>query len=245
VTHRPDEPLTDEPPTDEPVNHWAQALVAGVRDRLPVLADPARAPAMRAYMRDQFRFLGVGTPQRRRAVRAVLAGLPAPDGGAVLAGAERLWALPEREYTYAACDVLARHQRLLGPEALAGRLRNLVLARPWWDSVDALAGGAIRPLLARHDELAEVMWAWSGSGDRWLVRVAITHQLGRKADTDPDRLFRLCAAHEQDREFFVAKAIGWALRDYAYCDPAAVRAFVAAHPALAPVARREALKHLH
>jgi len=239
VTRRPDEPQTDE------LTDWPQSLVAGLRDRLPALADPARAPGMRAYLRDQFPFLGLGTPERRRAVRAVLSSLPRPDGEAVLAAAEQLWELPEREFTYAACDILARHQRLLGPEVLAGRLRDLVLARSWWDSVDALAGGTIRPLVARHVGLADVMWAWSASGDRWLIRVAITHQLGRKADTDAARLLRLCAAHEQDREFFVAKAIGWALRDYAYTDPAAVRAFVDAHPSLAPVARREALKHLH
>ena len=224
---------------------WPAAVVGGVREGLAALADAERAAGMRAYMRDQFPFLGVSTPQRRRLVRAVLAALPpATDGGTVLGAAEQLWGLPEREFTYAACDILARHQRLLRPGVLEGQLRDLVLARPWWDSVDSLAGGSIRPLIIRNPELVEVMWAWSSSQDRWLVRVAITHQLGRKAATDADLLFRLCADHEGEREFFIAKAIGWALRDYAYTDPAAVAAFVAAHPNLAPVARREALKHL-
>jgi 3-methyladenine DNA glycosylase AlkD len=99
-------------------------------------------------------------------------------------------------------------------------------------------------MLVRHPGQTEVLCDWSGSGDRWLVRVAVTAQLGRGAGTDADRLFGVCARHGTDPEFFVAKAVGWALRDYARTDPAAVAAFVAAHAELAPLARREALKHL-
>jgi 3-methyladenine DNA glycosylase AlkD len=195
-------------------------------------------------MRDQFEFLGLTSPQRRLAVKSVLRTLRTPSAPDVLDCAEQLWALPERELTYAACDVLARYVRLLPPEAFDGPLRTLVTTRPWWDSVDSLAGGTLRPMLVRYPPLVGVVEDWSRSADRWLVRVAVTSQLGRKDGTDADRLFALCALHGSDHEFFVAKAVGWALRDYAYTDPAAVAAFVAAHPDLAPVARREALKHI-
>jgi len=224
---------------------WAAGLVDDAATALRGLADPGRAGPMRRYMRDQFDFLGITTPQRRLVAREALrrAG-PPPNGEAVLLAGEALWMLPEREFTYASCDVLARYHRLLAADAVPVRLRALLAHRPWWDSVDSLAGGTLRPMIVRCADLVDVMWAWSADSDRWLNRVAITHQLGRKAATDPERLFRMCATHGSSREFFVAKAVGWALRDYAYTAPAAVAEFVAAHPGLAPVARREALKHL-
>lgn len=232
--------------TADGVGEWTARVVPEIRTRLLALAEPERAAPMRAYMRDQFPFLGVTTDRRRAAVRAVLADAPRPPAGAndILDAAATLWAMPEREWTYAACDLLARSVRMLPASAVDGAVRDLLLTRPWWDSVDALAGGTIRPMVVRMPGLVSVMRAWADSGDRWLIRVAITHQLGRRAGTDADLLFALCAQHGADREFFIAKAVGWALRDYARTAPADVAAFVAAQPHLAPVARREALKHL-
>ena len=88
------------------------------------------------------------------------------------------------------------------------------------------------------------MWAWWESGDRWLVRAAIQHQRGLKERTDLDRLFTMCDRYAADREFFIAKAIGWALRDVTRWAPDAVQGFVDAHPDLSTVARREARKGL-
>jgi 3-methyladenine DNA glycosylase AlkD len=99
-------------------------------------------------------------------------------------------------------------------------------------------------LTARHADTIDLMWQWWDSGDRWLVRAAVQHQRGRKEGTDLDVLFAMCDRYAEDREFFIAKAIGWALRDVTRWDPAAVQDFLDAHPDLSTVARREATKGL-
>ncbi|MFC7241179.1 DNA alkylation repair protein [Catellatospora aurea] len=110
---------------------------------------------------------------------------------------------------------------------------------------DALAAHVVGPLVARDPGLVTTMDAWAADDDLWLVRTAILHQLTYQAATDAPRLLRYCAAQAGHPDFFVRKAIGWALRDYGKTDPAAVRAFVAAHAAeLSGLSRREALKHL-
>jgi 3-methyladenine DNA glycosylase AlkD len=101
----------------------------------------------------------------------------------------------------------------------------------------------VGPLLTRHRELGAVMDAWIGSPNLWLVRTALLHQLNHKTDTDAVRLFRYCRTQAGHRDFFVRKAIGWALRQYARTDPDAVRRFVADNE-LSPLSVREATKHL-
>jgi 3-methyladenine DNA glycosylase AlkD len=102
----------------------------------------------------------------------------------------------------------------------------------------------VSPLTKRNPQLVGLMWQWLDSGDRWLIRAAIQHQRGRKEDTDFDLLYAMCDRHAPEREFWIAKAIGWALRDVTRWDPAGVAAFVDAHPGLSSVARREALRGL-
>jgi 3-methyladenine DNA glycosylase AlkD len=233
---------------------WARSAADDAERALRPLADPVRAEPMAAYLRDQFPFLGIGTPVRTAALKAAWHGLPTPTGADLAAAAGLLWALPEREFQYAGCDLLGRWIRVAGPDMLAGpelagpgeqvTVERLITTRSWWDSVDSLRKVAVGPLVAAHPELVGVIVRWIDAENRWLVRSAIIHQLGYGPATDADLLFRLCARRAADREFFVAKAIGWALRSYARHAPDAVRAFVAAHPQLSPLARREALKHL-
>jgi 3-methyladenine DNA glycosylase AlkD len=229
---------------------WAHGVVALAQDALRPLADPDRAAPMAAYLRDQFPFLGIPTPQRAAALRAAWAGIGAPSEGELTEGALALWALPEREFQYAACDLLTRwigtttRAAGIGPGFLADGVRQLITTASWWDSVDALRSAAVGPLVAAHPQLRSVMSGWVELDDRWLVRSAIIHQLGYGDATDADLLFALCARRAGDREFFVAKAIGWALRTYARRRPDAVREFVGRHSELTPLARREALKHL-
>lgn len=214
-------------------------IVADVRAALAPLADPGKAAGMAAYMKGRFAFLGVQTPARRRATRAAIRGF----AGEPLAAAGRLWAAPEREFQYVACDLLGQHAPRLSGAALDGLL-NLVSAKSWWDTVDALAhviGGLVRrerSLVVRIDQLL-------AARDFWRRRVALLHQLGWGADTDRARLFGYCLRLAGEKEFFIRKAIGWALRDYAWHDPAAVQAFLARHGAeLSPLSRRQAEKNL-
>ena len=208
-------------------------------------ADPAQAESMARYLKGRFPFHGIPAGPRRELQRQAFAGLQLdrPEAEAEAAAlAEALWALPEREYQYAACDLL----RGAAPRASAGLLplvERLAVTKPWWDTVDSLAHAAGTLVLA-HPELGKRMQQLSRSSDLWLVRIALLHQLEAYGRTDVDRLLRTCAFHAGSSEFFVRKAIGWALRQYARTDPAVVRAFVEAHPELSPLSRREALKGL-
>ncbi|AGF71964.1 hypothetical protein A605_04780 [Corynebacterium halotolerans YIM 70093 = DSM 44683] len=188
---------------------------------------------MSAYMRHQFPFLGVPTPARRAACRDILRGRRhAPDWELV----SGCWAEPEREFQYVACDHL-RQVPLCASDL--PRLRELVTTKSWWDTVDALA----RPV--GHATDAATMRAWARDGNLWVRRVAILHQLGHRGGTDTALLTEIILANPGSGEFFIDKAIGWALRDFARHDPEWVRGFLAEHGAeLSALSRREAAKHL-
>jgi len=207
-------------------------------------ADPEKAPAMRAYMRDQFEFLGIPKPRRLTLDRQVLAGLDGPDEADLRDAALACWRRPEREYQYFACGWLRRHAKKAAPTLLP-TVRDLITTKSWWDTVDTLASDTVGPLVRSHPELVSTMDGWVLDDDMWVARTAILHQLTYKQATESDRLFRYCLARAGHPDFFIRKAIGWALRQYAHTDPAAVREFLASHgDQLAPLSVREASKHL-
>ncbi len=193
-------------------------------------------------MRDQFVFAGIPAPERRRLGRSAIAGLPAPSERELRTIARRCWTKREREYQYFACDLVRANARHRSPQFLA-ELRFLVTHKSWWDTVDDLAH-SVGILVLEHAELATTMGDWIDDPNIWVARVALIHQLGNGSRTDGDRLFGSCARRARDDEFFIRKAIGWALRQYARTDPDAVRAFVAAHPELSALSRREALRRI-
>ncbi|AQR69664.1 DNA alkylation repair protein [Janthinobacterium sp. LM6] len=213
---------------------------------LEAVAEPGRAGPMQAYMRDQFVFLGVAAPQRRLAARGLLADLQGIGADALLEHAQLLWQQPEREYQHVALDMLALHRRQLGIEHLPALL-SLARQRAWWDSVDGMAGIAGDVLQAERQRGGDGHAHMEGAlrhDDFWLRRIAMLHQLGWRADTDAAWLFDAALALAHEDEFFIRKAIGWALRDYARHAPEAVTAFADAHrQQLSPLSYREALKH--
>ncbi len=205
-------------------------------------ADADRAPAMARYMKDRFAFFGLSAPDRRAIQRSVL-GSWAPSATDLVAFTDAAWSRPERELQYAACDLVARSARRCPPAFLAD-LERWITTRSWWDTVDALAP-SVGMLVLEYPELTATMDRWIEADDFWLARVALIHQLRYKTATDAERLFRYCTRRAADREFFIRKGIGWALREYSKTDPAAVVAFVAAHEAeLSPLSRREALRRV-
>ncbi len=182
-------------------------------------------------------FLGIPAPQRRAAVKPL--GKPTDTVGACRA----LIALPEREFHYVATETIAA--RTSGkPPSFLDELEWFIRTKSWWDTVDGIVGGVGQLLLA-HPQLVVRMDEWVADTDFWVARVAILHQLGFRTRTDEERLFRLCLKRADDSEFFLRKAIGWALRDYAWTNPSAVQDFVAANgAALSPLSVREASKNL-
>ncbi|KUN16864.1 DNA alkylation repair protein [Streptomyces antibioticus] len=207
-------------------------------------ADPARAEPMRAYMKDVAPFLGLTTPVRRALSRTVVEGTPRPDEADCTAVALRCWRLPEREYQYFAVDYLRRHARVLSSGFLPVA-RHLVSTVPWWDTVDLLAAHVVGALVAADPVLKADMDAWIVDDDLWIARTALLHQLRYKERTDTERLFTYCLHQSGHPDFFIRKAIGWALREYAKTDPEAVRGFLAREKGrFAPLSVREALKNI-
>lgn len=225
--------------------HDVTPVLARIQAALRPLQDAQQAVPMKAYMLDQFEFLGIRAVPRRQALKGLLKLNGSQDD--LLALAEALWALPEREFHYVAVDLLAQNYARLNMTALP-RLLQLVQRNAWWDTVDGLAGvvgDIVLSAKAMQPDAQQQMDLCLTHANLWVRRVAMLHQLSWKAQTDQARLFRYAKALAGEPEFFIRKAIGWALRDYAKWQPEAVREFLAQHGGqLSGLTRREAGKHL-
>jgi 3-methyladenine DNA glycosylase AlkD len=224
------------------------AFVRAVSKLLVPAGNPALRPWMRAYMKNQFEFLGVKTPVRRAFTAELIRMQKGATADELLRSARMLWALPEREYQFVAIDLLGRHVRTLTPKHLPA-LFSLVRKKSWWDTVDALAATVIGRVVlnarAERPDIQNEMDKALQSPNLWVRRVAILHQLGWREGTDSGRLFTYALTCGHEREFFIRKAIGWALRDYARHAPGDVRGFLSANrDKLSPLKVREAAKHL-
>lgn len=218
--------------------------VDALRADLVAVSVPDDAEPMAAYMKHRFVFLGVKTPARRAASRTTISSSRRADIDDVVEFAHRLRDQPEREFHYVASDVLRANETRLRADHLDD-LRALVERDAWWDTVDALASPTIGTMVRRHPELGRTMDAWIEDPGIWLARVAILHQLRYGAATDADRLFGYARRRAADPEFFIRKAIGWALRQYARTEPDEVSRFVRDHShELSSLTVREATRHL-
>jgi 3-methyladenine DNA glycosylase AlkD len=198
---------------------------------------------MTAYLRGQFPFFGLAHPERAAIERPLLLAHPAPTAPQELrALVMRSWELPEREYQYFGIAVLRRRLAALTP-AEVPTLRHLITTRSWWDTVDELAIHVVGELARRYPELRSTMDGWIVSENIWLARAALLHQERWRDRTDADLLFAYSLRRAADRDFFIRKAIGWALRSYAKTRPDEVEAFLRRHgDALSALSRREALR---
>ncbi|MFZ6639151.1 DNA alkylation repair protein [Undibacterium sp. TC4M20W] len=214
---------------------------------LSSLADPVRAQAMRAYMKNRFEFLGIPAPERRKACVDIIRQLKVADADELLQIANALWDCEQREYQYLAVDILARHYRRLRLKDVPALLA-LVQQKSWWDTVDGLAGvvgDVLRQNLTASRDMQSGMDKALGHPDFWVRRIALLHQLGWREQTDVNRLFTYALALADEKEFFIRKAIGWSLRDYAWHDPAAIRDFLQENQSLfSGLTYREAAKNL-
>ncbi len=223
----------------------AAVLVDLIRSGLTAAARPELAAGMQAYMKSTMPYLGVRRPEVRQLVRAAERRHPITGESELCAAVIGLWESAEfREQQYAATELLntARTRRDPPAERLA-LLRRLMVQGAWWDHVDEISHRVGELLSAQAEAIRPELLAWSTGADPWLRRSSIICQLGFRDRTDLDLLSRTIEASSAETGFFLRKAIGWALRDYARTDPDWVRAFVAGHP-LSPLSVREACKHL-
>ena len=208
---------------------------------LKTVANSDDAAAMKAYMKNKFEFLGVKSPARRKLSKACFK--QQTDSGIDWNFINEAWSNPYRELQYAALDYLESRKKLLTPSDLP-RLKKLAQTKSWWDTIDFL-DRLVGSIIARFPETKEIILTWSCDEDIWLRRLAIDHQLLRKEDTDTELLEKILVNNLGQTEFFINKAIGWALRDYSKTNPDWVRDFIERHQAeMAALSIREGSKYL-
>ncbi len=218
-------------------------LVKTVRQVLRENADPGLAPGQQAYMKSSMPFLGVRVPEVRRLTKAAARADPPADLEGLERAARELWdGATHREERYAATQ-LTGLRLATGRLELLGLYEHMAVSGAWWDHVDEVAHRIADLHDAHPKPTARAVRRWATSHDMWLRRLAILSQLGRRDRVDHSLLADVIEPNTDDPEFFIRKAIGWALRDVARVDPAWVRTFVEQHE-LSPLSRREALKHV-
>ncbi len=201
------------------------------------------AGKMKAYMRNQFEFLGIRTPERKTILREFLKEHGTPTSEEYQEVVQELWQQPEREYQYIALALLEKRKKYLNPADLE-LVEKLVVQKSWWDTIDTIASHLVGALGKVYpNETAEYLEKWIHTNNIWLNRTAILYQLGYKQNTNEERLFSYITKHKQSKEFFIQKAIGWALREYSKTAPDSVKAFIEKEN-LAPLSTREGLKHI-
>lgn len=206
-------------------------------------ANPAQAAPMKKYMRNQFEYLGIKSPQFKLLMKDFLAENGTPPIKDLNIVLRDLWSLPQREFQYAAVGLLGRSEKEL-PARFIKTIEYLLITKSWWDTVDTISGGTLGIHFRRFPEVrAAYLAKWRVSGNFWLRRACILFQLNYKKETDFALLREIICENLDSEEFFINKAIGWSLRQYARVDPQAVRNFVKSTP-LHPLSRREAMKHL-
>lgn len=223
---------------------FATDFVNGLSPALRKLGNRKRAIGAQMYMKEIAPFIGVATPERRTLVKHIAKSMPAPTSDELGVTARKLWKLDEREFQYAANDLIGIHWQVADKKFLADHVEELIVTKSWWDTVDGLGSVAVSPLTDKYG-CEKLIAQWNNSSNMWLNRAAIQHQRGRRFETDVNLVLQYCDDHSQSKEFFIVKAIGWALRDLAPISPSAVRGFLKSHPDLGRVAVREAERGLN
>lgn len=199
---------------------------------------------MEKYMRNQFSFLGIKTPLRRKLMRQFFNESTIRKDTFQVAFVRSLWQLDEREYQYAAMDYIAVSLEKLNQSDIE-LMEELITLKSWWDTVDMLAPKAVGTIATKFPEvIPATIEQWVMSESIWLRRSAILFQLKYKDDTDGDLLYRYIRMNAKSKEFFIQKAIGWALREYSKTNPESVQKFIENNQ-LAKLSVREGSKYLN
>ncbi|MCL1838886.1 MAG: DNA alkylation repair protein [Propionibacteriaceae bacterium] len=217
-------------------------FIAEIRSALVASADQQRAAGQQAYMKSTMPFYGVSMPEVRKITRQIAKSYDLDLAGLAQLSRQVWDGATHREERHVALNLhglpLAK-----GKLELVDLYEYQAVTGAWWDYVDELAHRIANLHDAHPQQTARIVGIWSVAESFWLRRLAIISQLQRKERTNVCCLAEVIEANRTEKEFFIRKAIGWALRDYARFDPAWVRSFVASHE-LSPLSKREALKHL-
>lgn len=202
------------------------------------------AKAMEAYMKNNFAFFGIKKTERSQLTDSIVKTFCKENPTLIIETVKDLWSKDEREFQMIGLEMLALYKKHIQASDI-DEFEYLIVEKSWWDTVDFVATHMAGAYFIRYPEAtATRIDFWNKSGNIWLVRSAILFQLKYKKQTNRQLLFDLCKANAHDNEFFVAKAIGWALREYAKSFPDEVRQFVE-QTNLQKLSKREALKNMN
>jgi len=206
-------------------------------------ANPGYALNMKKYMKNKFEFFGINSPLRRELCREFLRKENLPSIENIEDIVKDLWNKPQREFQYFAMELLSKYSKQLKNDDYQ-LFEFMIITKSWWDSVDYIASNLVGTYFKLYPELKKpVSVKWINSDNMWLQRVAIIFQLKYKGDTDTELLFEFIKRHCSSNEFFIRKAIGWALREYSKTNPESVLDFVQKHERrLSGLSKRKALK---
>ncbi|CAM4133124.1 DNA alkylation repair protein [Flavobacterium sinopsychrotolerans] len=200
--------------------------------------------AMAKYMKNNFSFFGIKTEERRRIFKEIWKENKEEVSANTREIALALYSKKEREFQYCAIEILRKELKGNYKKDDIQLIEKLITTNSWWDSVDTIAKYILGEYLSEFPlETKNVITRFSRSENMWLNRSAILFQLRYKQETSADLLFSECLKHSHSKEFFIQKAIGWALREYAKSNPEDVQAFVK-NNTLKPLSKKEALKNM-
>jgi len=220
-------------------------LARYVTAELKRLANPAKAPAMAAYMKTMQSFFGVPTPMRTAMLKQMGERFAPTDQKSYARSVTALWKLPHREERYCAITFARRYEQFITPASLP-LYERIVREGAWWDYVDEIAVNLVGAVYGNfRAQTRPIIERWIDDDDMWIRRTALLSHLKHKKETDAAQLFKHCLKRADETESFIRKAIGWALREYSKPDPRAVRAFLTTNrKRLSNLSYAEGSKHL-
>lgn len=211
------------------------------------VANPAKAKQEKAYMKGQFEYFGIGSKVRRDIQKEFLANNGLPDYSELENIVKDCWERPEREFQYFGLELLFKYKKEYQKD-LVELLEFMITKKSWWDTVDIIAVKLVGELFKIYPELILPYTSkWINSSNMWLQRSAILFQLGYKEKTDKELLADLIIKANESKnkdEFFIRKAIGWALRQYSKTNPEWVIEFIKQHDELSNLSKSQGLKWL-
>jgi len=203
--------------------------------------NPENAFWMKKYMKDQFEFYGMKTPERRAMIKSFQKKYGLPSENHLKPVIIECWSHEYRDWQFVAIALMMEHIKKADRNIIE-LLEFMIINRSWWDTVDGIAGWLVGPLFRKYPDLIlPKTTEWMNSGNTWLQRTCLLYQLNYKKDTDTEILFRFIQELSGETSFWIRKAIGWILREYSKTNPDAVLKFVDSHQ-LSTLSRKEALK---
>ncbi len=217
--------------------------VKNLRNLLAANGDEKNADWSQQYLKDQFVLFGIKAPLRRTLFKQFMAENAPPQYDALYDLVWELWLEPEREFQYFAIELLEKYKKTWA-EDMIELFEKIIETKSWWDSVDYIGSALVSVYFKKYPkQIKPVTERWMASGNMWLQRVSLIFQLTYRKETDTELMFHYIRQLTHSKEFFIQKAIGWALRQHARTDADLVRQFVE-NTKLAPLSKREALKHI-